>query len=49
MTPLIEDLISEPVYNGKHLKTKKNVMKLKSIQIFIIMESQKKVLFVFVY
>ena len=29
MTPLIEDLISEPVYNGKHLKTKKKCYEVK--------------------
>ena len=40
---------SEPVYNEKYLKTEINLMREKSIQIFIMIKCQKKVLIVFVY
>ena len=39
---------SEPVYNEKYLKTK-SLMRVKSVQIFRMMEYQKKVLIAFIY
>ena len=40
---------SELLYNGKYLKTKKNCIKVKSTQIFMIMECEKKVVILFFY
>ena len=39
---------SEPVCNEKYLKTK-SLMRVKSVQIFRMMEYQKKVLIAFIY
>ena len=40
---------SELVYNEKYLEAKKNLVMEKSIQVFVIIKYQKKVLSLFVY